>query len=411
MDQSTLDATADAQGAIAAAAQEWRSYLEPLLEQGEQLVARMAQPEDPQLRREMYRFLFAGIAMGYMGLFVQDGEHPDFWPNLNMAFNWGNPNPDDAYYGATLEGDGVYKLSGYRGTVRIIDFQIGGGDFYPRGGKPGPAYSHYDLDTLEIGEDGSFEVILSKKRPDGYTGNWWELDPRSTYMLVRQRSYDWATEVDGRLAIERVDRPAIRPRPSTETLEWDLRQIAVWASSWTNFMLDMVQRYKAAGLINKFDLFDYGDEGGWLGSQQWYVAGMFELEPGEALLYETEVPEQCRYWNITVNDPNWSAIDYVQRQSSLNGFTARIDNDGKFRAVICSEDPGVPNWLDAAGYQEGVIFGRWKECSSYPRPEAKRVPLAELRDHLPADTPHVSPQERDAVLRLRRRSAQMRKRW
>jgi len=406
---STLkDGRADA---AATAAREWQAYIEPLLPLGERLVAQMSAPEDPRLRREMYRLLFSGISMGYMGLFLQDSDHPDLWPNLNMAFNWGNPNPDDAYYGASLAGDGVYKLSGYRGTVLIIDFQIGGGEFYPRGGPPGPAYAHYDIDNLQIGPDGSFEVILSHERPAGYEGDWWELDPRATYMLVRQRSYDWATEVDGRLAIERVDRPAIRPLPSTDALEANLRQVATWAGTWTTFVTDMVRRYRSQGLVNKFDLFDYGAEGGWLGSQQWYVAGIYELEPGEALIYETEVPEQCRYWNITVNDPNWSAIDYVNRQSSLNGFTASLDRDGKFRAVVCGEDPGVPNWLDTAGYTEGVIFGRWKECNRYPAPEVRRVAVTDVASHLPAETPTVSAEARDAALRLRRRSAQLRKRW
>lgn len=394
------------------AAEEWRAYIEPLMPLGEELVAQMSNPQDPQLRREMYKLLLSGVSMGYFGLFPGgSAKHPDFWPNLNMAYNWGNPNPDDCYYGATLEGDGVYKLSGYRGTVRIIDFQIGGGAFYARGGEPGPAYANYDVDSLNIADDGWFEVILSGERPAGYEGDWWHLDPNSTYMLVRNRSYDWL-DIDGRLAIERIDQPAIRPLMTVDELEVNLRQIPVWAETWTRFVCDMVTRYRSQGLVDKFALFDYGDEGGFLGSSQKYVGGIFLLEPGEAMIYETDVPDEVRYWNITVNDPNWSAIDYITRQSSLNGHTARIDSDGKFRAVLCGTDPGVPNWLDTAGYTEGVIFGRWKECSTFPDdPKVNKVSVDEVRDHLPADTPVVSPEERDAALKLRIRSAQMRKRW
>jgi len=79
--------------------------------------------------------------------------------------------------------------------------------------------------------------------------------------------------------------------------------------------------------------------------------------------------------------------------------------------VVCRQDPGVPNWLDTAGYDKGVIQVRWNECSSQPCPEAKLVKLTDLRAHLPADTPVVSAAQRDAALRTRRMGAQMRSRW
>ena len=40
-----------------------------------------------------------------------------------------------------------------------------------------------------------------------------------------------------------------------------------------------------------------------------------------------------------------------------------------------------------------------------------KVKVAEVRDLLPADTPVVTPEQRDAMIRLRRKGAQMRKRW
>ena len=88
-----------------------------------------------------------------------------------------------------------------------------------------------------------------------------------------------------------------------------------------------------------------------------------------------------------------------------------LNSDGKFRAVIALEDPGVPNWLDPAGYTEGGIYGRWFDCDTNPVPIMKRVPLAELRGHLPVDTPVVTPGERAEELRRRVRACQRRRRW
>jgi hypothetical protein len=44
-------------------------------------------------------------------------------------------------------------------------------------------------------------------------------------------------------------------------------------------------------------------------------------------------------------------------------------------------------------------------------PSIKRVKLSEVRNHLPADTPVVTPEQRAEELRLRVRAAQRRRRW
>jgi hypothetical protein len=104
-------------------------------------------------------------------------------------------------------------------------------------------------------------------------------------------------------------------------------------------------------------------------------------------------------------------VDWVNRQSSLNDVQARIDSDGKFRAVISRFDPGVPNWLDKADFPWGIVQMRINLASDYPDPTVKKVPLAKVRTHLPADTPVVSPAERQEQLRIRRQGAQLRRVW
>jgi len=54
---------------------------------------------------------------------------------------------------------------------------------------------------------------------------------------------------------------------------------------------------------------------------------------------------------------------------------------------------------------------RWTEASSGPAPTLKLVPLAELDQHLHAQTPRVSSQAREEQVRERRRGAQLRRRW
>jgi hypothetical protein len=153
-------------------------------------------------------------------------------------------------------------------------------------------------------------------------------------------------------------------------------------------------------VLNRLEHDDWAGRGGVAGQHYWQ--GAFKLAPGEAMLIETDVPETVRYWNIQLNDPLWNTIDWFNRQSSLNGGQARLDADGRFRAVIGPDDPGVPNWLDTGG---------WLEASSSPEPSLKIAPLDEIRAQLPKDTDVVTPEMRQEALRRRRRGAQLRRRW
>jgi hypothetical protein len=173
-------------------------------------------------------------------------------------------------------------------------------------------------------------------------------------------------------------------------------------------MLQLQNRVKAEVGVNTFVHHRYG--AGAL-SQQVYWPAVFELEDGEALIIETELPNVRPYWNIQIDDPYFNAVEYVYRFGSINSATAKISSDGKFRAVVSLQDPGVPNWLDPAGFKQGTIYGRWYDCDTNPMATIKRVPFAQLRAHLPPDTPAVTLQERADALRVRVRAAQRRRRW
>lgn len=390
---------------------EWQEYMDSISKLGPELVQYLDDPDDPLLRQELYRYIFSTMSSTFLYLFLSDIEHPEFVPFIHQANSALGANPDDVYYLAHLEPDGVYKISGFRGTTRIVDFQIGTDTMFPRGGGgPGKTLANYFLDDLSLGPNGEFEVILSKERPAGYEGDWWELSPEVTHVIVRQISYDWVNEVDARIAIDRLDTPASKRRMTADEIRKELKQRAVLAESWVKFSREpmIVKSMQEKGLVNKVKGVFY-DEGGRTG--QLYVIGIFDLKDDEAMIYETDVPDECLYWNIQLTDMLWSSIDWNHRHSSLNGHTARLDDDGKFRGVISKTDPGVPNWLDTYEYNKGTIFNRWSVCSSFPEPMVKVVKLADLRKHLPENTPVVTQAERDAAIRLRSKGVQLRRRW
>ena len=388
----------------------WAQYVD-LLKPADRLIDRLAGgPSAEQRRADLYRQFAMNLAQGYFLYFQSTPEHPDWMPFENSVF-LAQPNPDAVYYYAPVDGRGVYKIVGDRGSAPVVGFATGK-VMIGMGDPPGPGFNNYDLDELKLAPDGTFEVIFSGERPAGYEGNWLYLHPDARFILFRQFAYDWGRERDARLAIERLDVPPLKPPLSPEAVDRGLRELlGGYVERLSRLCIGAVRRTAEAGLVNRFALEDFVDLGNSRSWPQRYWNAVYDFAADEALILETELPESHQYWNVQVIDELWNQVEILYRQSSLNGLQARLDADGRFRAVVAATDPGVPNWLDTGGNLYGMLIGRWYRCDSHPLPTLKRVKLADVRVHLPAETPGVSTKERAAALSRRRLGAQLRRRW
>lgn len=364
-------------------------------------------PDDAEYRADIYRQTMTSLSYAYFMYFHATPEHPDWAPLWNPVFTL-QPNPDDIYVQSPIRGDLTYRVSGNRGTCKILSFTTQAALSGTYDDPPVPN-GHNELDTNDIGiELGSdFEIIFSAERPAGCTGHWAPIHPSAGGMYTRYRLYDWANETDPVLSIECVDKVPPKPRLSPEEILTRIQEMARFPARKTKQYFKMQN-----GVMERvgYNVFEPIRMAGALVKQTYWPAN-FQLDEDEALIIETEIPKRAPYWNVQLNDPLFNALEYVYRLSSTNGAMATLSSDGKFRAVIALEDPGVPNWLDPAGYKEGGIYGRWYDCDSEPLPTIKRVKLASLRDHLPADTPLVTPDQRAEELRIRVRACQRRRRW
>lgn len=386
----------------------WSDYVDALKPAGS--VADMAWfPRDDLIRAEVYRQLVMNIAQGYIWYFQSTPDHPDWMPFENSIFLL-QPNPDAIYHLAPVSGDGVYRISGYRGTNKVMGFAVGRGMFGTQ--APLPGFNNYDADGLTIGEDGWFEVVFSAERPKDWGGDWRLLDPQAGDIMIRQFAYNWGVDIDARFAIERLDKAPVKPRLTKEEIAGNLEAIlGGFVERFSRICMGYQQKVEQDLGYNAMEISGFEDLGNSTEWPQKYWRCIYDFQPGEALVIETELPQQCKYWNVQLNDELWNQIEFGYRQSSLNGAQARIDGDGKFRAVIALEDPGVPNWLDSGGHLRGMLVGRWYGADSAPLPTVRKVQLSDVRKHLPEGTPLVTTAERDAAIRKRNLGLQMRRRW
>ncbi|MFM5931365.1 MAG: hypothetical protein ACKOPQ_10685 [Novosphingobium sp.] len=385
----------------------WSDLIGKLSDLPDRMLARLpeAMQRDPQVQQEVARLALESLTSQGLEAIGGDPDAPEFLPAINYLFNVGQPNADTIYRTARVTGSGSYRLRGKAGGLnQAIISQV-----VPRNAETGSGRTHIDLSKLKLDRQGRFDVLLSPEKPKGYRGEWWELRPQASRLMIRMVSSDWAREAAPTLSIERLDKPVARPRRTAADLEARLKALASQVDMMALLFVDHVERLRAEGYVNKLKVFDITSAGGLAG--QFYYEGAYDLADDEALIVESELPKTCRYRSLILTNDLYETTDWYNNHSSLNKAQAAPDKDGKLRIVIANRDPGVPNWLDTAGYAKGLVQGRWMDCSSHPVPVVKKVKLSDLRQHLPADTGTVTPEQRQAIIRERRAAHAERPIW
>ena len=131
-------------------------YLKPL-EKAVDEIANTWRPSDPEYRADIYRQIMMQFSYGYFAFFHADAEHPDWSPLWNPVYTL-QPNPDDIYLHAPISSDYQYRISGNRGTVKMLTI----GTNQMSAGFPGERdlstkyYNDIDDGQMKFDADGNF---------------------------------------------------------------------------------------------------------------------------------------------------------------------------------------------------------------------------------------------------------------
>jgi hypothetical protein len=379
---------------------EWQALCSALRD-AERIVLAEGAPDSPRDRAEGFRHLTRFLAAGIANCVEHaDPDHPIFGRMIDYTMPWGLDSPDTLYLQAPVRGGARYRIRGQRGSAHHLDVQVNFGHFAQGEIASWGTIDSIDGPRLAVDADGTFELTLSEE-PRG--GNHLRLAPNAEFVLVRQYFADWERERPADLWIEREGAEWPIPPPRPEQVAARIARLRDWlgkgAALW-----DRMSRGLLAMPPNTLVLHHAAAAGGRAGMRgQAYGMGNFHCAPGEAVIVEL-TPPRCHHWSLSLANFWWEAVEYASRQSSLNQHQARLDADGRLRAVIAHEDPGIPNWLDPAGNRRGTLAARFLLADAAPTPVLRAVPLARVRDELPPDTPRVSAAARAESLARRRRA-------
>jgi hypothetical protein len=378
----------------------WREFCRSLEAAGQHLLDFPvgSTPVPGELQAEGIKYAL-GLATGgiLQALQLSDPDRPRFVRSPDSESKWGAENVDNQYLWCRVSPNATYRIEGRRENV--FEALLETKDGYMQLGDD-RVFATSLLTELECESDGTFEILLSAKRPAGHSGNWMEMPPDTKYFTVRQYFADWEAERPAHFEIYRVGGEGEAPPPTTparmaELLDeaglWTLQTAQFW-QEW----IEQLRRDHVKGRLQPPRPFVGGARDIVYGNDWW------SLDPGEAMIVECAVPD-ARYWQFQLCDVWFRTMDYATRQSGLNHTQARIDSDGSIRVVVAHEDPGVQNWLDTSRHPEGMFQYRFVWTQSRPEPSVRVVPIETLRDDLPAETPDFGVEERRAALAIRHR--------
>lgn len=352
--------------------QSWRDFCRALERAGD-VVLREGSPDDAFDRAEGFRYLsrLTRVALESYLEFA-DPLFPVLRRPAHETVKIGADNPDNHYQSAAVSGTHAYRLSGTRGTVHYLGFGTYAGR-YGGGGRMAQT-GYLDAGSMQIGADGSLELVLSsEKRP----GNWLPMAPDTSSLIVRQTFQDRSRERIAELRIERIGARGAPAPWTAELLDQGLAAAASYVAGTAALFADWAEGF--ARRKNQLPRFDPKQAAAAHGDPNIvYYHGYWELEPDEALLVEV-TPPACEYWNFQLNNHWMESLDYRFHRIALNHHAARRRSDGSVRIVVAHEDPGVENWLETAGHRRGTMCLRWVGAREHPEPRTRVVKLAGLR--------------------------------
>jgi len=459
------DDSSEAQKALKASWDEMIANLE-LARDGIDQPHLMPAPKSERNLAEGYRYLMGFVHSAVERAFHEDPVRPHFRNALSIITRSTIDNADAIYFFAPVDGRESYVLRGEIGDARhwkgeepaltgrkaphYLIFESSWGQLAGDSGnlqelRPGmkTQTGRIDSSTIEVDDDGSFEILFAPERPEGHAGNFvptlkvvkhpHPTDPTvpperyATYVSGRQIFNDWAREDAIHFEIHRLGAEGTHADPYTpaESIEKLQRfgelvksQMHFWNAFWTIPMGTYGEREGSIpgvafprNTFNKMNAASGATGGGM--STNLYSGGVAELEPDEALIIENRIQLQPQYIGFQLGNLWGESIEYAHQVGSRNGHQTHVDEDGVIRLVVAHEDPGIHNWVDTTGHREVFMSPRWAysetpDPDQWPTISAKKVRFSEILEHLPPTTKRVTPEERRQEIAIRQRHVQKR---
>lgn len=392
----------------------WYAFCDALKAAGD-LAFKEANPADPLLRADAFRFLTQNLGQAFLlALETKDPAYPQIHWFTHPTMKLGGDVADFTYRQAWISGEHAYRITGRKGTARWFNLTV-------QGPKPEriPGTGHAPLHEpfgdvpesnlfghqIEADADGNFQLYIGG--PDR-AANWLPTTPGSRKLFIREAFDAWG-ETPTQLTIERIGMEAPRPLPSAQRMT----EAFAWAADFvTGVMRDWPEHAWATsrGVVdparpNRFPGAEANDAAD---AKRGRMAAhmVWRLEPDEALIVEMDMHDG--FWIFGMGGVFLGSMDFLYRPVSYTPARTKVNGDGVVRLVLAHDDPGVHNWLDTQRFPQGNLTYRNLMSQNPATFRTRLVKRAELMEALPADTSRITPADRVKQLQDRYHAIKLR---
>ncbi len=305
---------------------------------------------------------------------------------------WGIDNPDTVYRVIPISGDERYEIRGRVGANRMTE------NYFTLWNAHMGNVDVLNGRTMEVDADGSYVITVDSSPANGRP-NHVQSTPEAHEFYIRDVLLDWGKDDPNHITVERLGAAPSKP---ALTRDEQAEATAAMMAHFANFTGKLSHgMYKAP--VNTFSLGWTADDTGALRNQV-YVAGRFDLAPGEAFVVDVS-DGGAEYFTVPLSNIWGTTLDIYGSTGSLNKAQSRPNEDGTYTYVISAENPGVANWIDTDGLPEGILTLRMAEFGETgPKPDlsarGRVVPLDRLEAEVDGLV-RVTEDERDEELEIR----------
>ncbi|HNM84915.1 MAG TPA: hypothetical protein PKI77_10355 [Mycobacterium sp.] len=331
----------------------WNALADGLREAGRKL-AEATTKLDSAERTDGYRALLRALN-NQLGRLETDTERPEFAAFNGWREKFFMDNPDCRYWITDLRDDRRYCITGNVGESVFQSITVYSGT----GVADAAAVARIDTDDLVVDADGGFGLTLAPHGGD------LELPGGARSVWVRHLHNDIRRDRAGWCRIEPIDPPAEPTVRDDAQFTRDLTRLGTFVSR----LPDAFQYAVAADAASPNSVRHWAAMAGGAAFTEpdiHYLRGAWQLEDGEALVVEGELPG-CRHWNILLYSRFLNSLDHRNRVVSRTTANSTII-DGRYRFVLAGRDPGAPgyDWLDTEGRRFGLFVMRFLQADAVP---------------------------------------------
>jgi hypothetical protein len=240
------------------------------------------------------------------------------------------------------------------------------------------------LSGLAIAPDGSFTISIGPEAADGRP-NHLQSTAGAQHLIIRDIFDDLTRQRPMALTIERLDPPKGPPKTIDEIVK-DVPGQMTKAIDNTIGLTGAINRMPpnvlpAPAFMNQTEAL----------VTQAYAMGHFKLSPTQAFVIRMTLGSAG--YAVVPATNYWGGIgDFLQHRTCVSSPRATPNGDGSYTYVVARADPGVANWIETDGVDEGMLCIRWtafRPGGPMPTLTAQLVESADLEAALTQDTPRL----------------------